>query len=620
MRDLTPELRRRCAIMLAQQGDLAAAIKTLESKSIMLETDGQLLLADLYRRANRVADAKLIYEKLIEAKPTELDVLRAAAAFYAQQQDKGRAEEILAKIDSARLRPGGREILQAEYEERFGSPGAADAAYVSATHAAPDDEAAWAALVGYRIRQQHFVEAQQAADEGLSRIQKSAELAALKSAAVALGASADEAIDLRPLADTFAANPDHPAVKSLIAAVEDSRAKKLPTTDALAAARKVIDQYPRFPALQLALVQWTLKLGQIDEAIRIVSRAMEQFPGNPDAPRLATAVYRAAGKWDLMAASATRWRERTLDNPRHADIALAVARFHLNDPVGALKILQPYLTKNPDPVGDAELITAAARAHAAANHPTDAENLLEPLLDKDGSWRAVWLTIAASDLTTAPSAEAWLSKIAPRISDDAPAEQYALANACYTASRRLNSKPLRDKCIAILDNLIKRPDATFAPFALHGLIAEQDGDFKLAEAAYRRSLSMNPNQPGPLNNLAYLILLRGGDLNEAKNLVGQAIALEPQAPEFYDTLARIQAKSDNADAAVESFQKALRLDPNSLQALIGLASTYTAAGKKDAAAPLLNQIDVLLKARPNLSPALRDELDAVRSTIKAVSN
>ena len=91
----------------------------------------------------------------------------------------------------------------------------------------------------------------------------------------------------------------------------------------------------------------------------------------------------------------------------------------------------------------------------------------------------------------------------------------------------------------ILDTLLPRNDASASMFALRGLLDEDKQDFKSAEAHYRKSLSMDEKQPGPLNNLAYVLLQHGGNLDEARSLSERAIALASQSADFYDTLARM---------------------------------------------------------------------------------
>ena len=84
-----------------------------------------------------------------------------------------------------------------------------------------------------------------------------------------------------------------------------------------------------------------------------------------------------------------------------------------------------------------------------------------------------------------------------------------------------------------------------------------------------------PDQPECLNNLAYILLLRdgGADVQEAQKLIDRAIELSPGTASFYDTLARVQLRLGQRETAIATFEKALKLEPNNLDALIGLATT-----------------------------------------------
>jgi Flp pilus assembly protein TadD len=113
-----------------------------------------------------------------------------------------------------------------------------------------------------------------------------------------------------------------------------------------------------------------------------------------------------------------------------------------------------------------------------------------------------------------------------------------------------------------------------------------------------------------------MILLSNGDLNEAKSFATRAVELSPSSASYLDTLARIQARQGDRDGAIATFQKALNLQPDSLEAMIGLASTLVDAGQRESAATLLSQINTLVKGRQRLSPQLQRELDLLRATVK----
>ncbi len=615
-KEMAPALREQAAVLLAQQFDNDRAIKVLQPMSDPTQP-AQLLLAELYWRVNRIADADATYQKLLARTPLSIASLQSAVSFHGSQKNVDHAKKLLTRLNELNLPPGWADLARAGYEERYGSPAEAVRLYDAAVAAAPSDPEAWRALIASQLRTERYAVAQTSAQRALQALPTNGVLKSLSTVAAALANSPDTSIDLRSLTSAFATAPDHPAVQQLLDAVADAQLRKLSPQDALAAARKVVDQYPRLVEFQLAAVQWNVTLHHLDDAAKLASRAVDQFPASAAAPRIAANVFRLMRKWDLAAAAAQQWRDRTLNNPLEADIFLADAKLHLKDPAGAIKILEPHLRKSSvDPAQNFGLRNTAARAYVAVNRTDDAQKLLEPLL-QDRAGRFAWLSVAATDLPTADLSRTWIEKAAQIVPADARAEQYTLASAWHTAGRRLQSRPMHDNAVKILDMLVAQSDASADALTLRGLAAEQSDDATTAEALYRRSLQLNPNQSLPLNNLAYLILVRSGDLAEAKNLSTQALALSPDAAEFHDTLARIHAKTGNYPSATESFLRALKLDPDNVQALIGLASIYSASGKKDPAAQLLIQIDHLIKANTDLSPPLRQELNSLRATVRA---
>jgi Flp pilus assembly protein TadD len=68
----------------------------------------------------------------------------------------------------------------------------------------------------------------------------------------------------------------------------------------------------------------------------------------------------------------------------------------------------------------------------------------------------------------------------------------------------------------------------------------QTGRVDEAEREYKRLLSRSPDNPHALNNLAWLHLTTGGDLDEAERLSARAVALRPESDEFRDTLEQIR--------------------------------------------------------------------------------
>jgi tetratricopeptide (TPR) repeat protein len=351
---------------------------------------------------------------------------------------------------------------------------------------------------------------------------------------------------------------------------------------------------------------------------------MDTFPNDPESARVTATVYRAGGNWEQAASAAQKWRERDPKNPAAADLMLADIRLSQGDPAAALKVLAPYTQPLVASRGQMAVATIYLRAQAQLGKEADAKAFLQPLLSRaaDGkAWRSVWMQLAGSDIKNVVTAADWLREIQPPVASANDAnEKIELARAWYTLAGRNRAaldEGALDEAVKLLDPIVREASTPVTAVLLRGAVADRSGDVKTAEDCYRRGLIAAPDQPDALNNLAYLVLLRGGDLDEALKLITRAVELAPGTSSFYDTLARVQMKRGDSAAGLASFEKALKLEPNNLEALIGMATTLCDTGKRDAAVGLLAQIDTIMKNKPAMSPQTRKELDALRATMKA---
>ncbi|MDB5290103.1 MAG: tetratricopeptide repeat protein, partial [Phycisphaerales bacterium] len=166
--------------------------------------------------------------------------------------------------------------------------------------------------------------------------------------------------------------------------------------------------------------------------------------------------------------------------------------------------------------------------------------------------------------------------------------------------------------------LIAKSDAKPQVWLLAAVAAQAQGDYPAAEEAFRHVLRANPQSPDSQNDLAYALWLKGRaeDLAEARKLAEAAVAAQPMNASFYDTLARVQAKSGDRKSAIGSFRAALEKDPNSLEAMIGMADLLLQEpGRRDEAKDLVAQIKRLMEASPPLSAVLRQQYQSVRDAV-----
>ena len=81
-----------------------------------------------------------------------------------------------------------------------------------------------------------------------------------------------------------------------------------------------------------------------------------------------------------------------------------------------------------------------------------------------------------------------------------------------------------------------------------------------AEKNYRRALEITPDSPIAANNLAWLIAVNQGNLDEALTLSQAVVNKNQTVSGYYDTLGLIYFKKELYSPAVEQFKKAVALD------------------------------------------------------------
>ena len=101
-----------------------------------------------------------------------------------------------------------------------------------------------------------------------------------------------------------------------------------------------------------------------------------------------------------------------------------------------------------------------------------------------------------------------------------------------------------------------------------------------AERDLRRSLDIKPDQPQVLNYLGYSWVDRGENLEEAFNLIQQAVALSPQSGFIVDSLGWAHYKMGQYDEAVTYLERAVGLAANDPILNDHLGDAYWRAGKE----------------------------------------
>ncbi|MGB9407536.1 MAG: tetratricopeptide repeat protein, partial [Terracidiphilus sp.] len=117
--------------------------------------------------------------------------------------------------------------------------------------------------------------------------------------------------------------------------------------------------------------------------------------------------------------------------------------------------------------------------------------------------------------------------------------------------------------------------------AILGMLEESRGNKQKAEDYYKKALVLQPTQPVAANNLAYLMLQNGENVDVALSLAETARRGMPDSPNSADTLAWAYYFKGTYGYARDLLEDALKINPNSTAMQYHLGMVYVKLGDRN---------------------------------------
>lgn len=570
------------------------------------DTEADILLAKVCDAQGDTPAAAAIYNTLLRNGEKSQDFIRSAAWFFANHGQNAIATKVLDRLKISSLSNLDQQAIWTQYEEAFGTLHEARARLLKCIAANPHSPDARAALMGFDIRHRAFDDAEKdftaataAGDadpsiDGLGQI-------------LALARKLPSNLTTGKLLDIASRQPlNKAAVQTLDAVV--NHPQKLPA---------ISDRFPNFMPAQLLLAEREIARGATNRAADVLTRAAMVDPTDPAAPRVSTQLDRSLGEWKVMATAAAQWRKRSLNDPLAADLALTTAYLHTNNADAALSQLSPYIQfALSHPQSNQTVLRLYCAGLCMSGYVAKAREILDAQIDKSSSWRAIALDVAARFCPTTKVAAAWIEHISPMTE---PSEQVDVAIAWETLGKRLHRKDFLTRAHTSLSALASQPHAPAKTWLALATTELDLSNMPAAASAYRRALQTGASDPAISNNLAYALLISGGNLTDARTAAQHAVAARPDDATFQSTLGQISRAMHDIPAATTAFQKALQSDPNNQAALLGMAQVDLHAQRLADAGTVVKHINSLARSSRPLSPRQRDQLNSVRAALHNVS-
>jgi tetratricopeptide (TPR) repeat protein len=116
-----------------------------------------------------------------------------------------------------------------------------------------------------------------------------------------------------------------------------------------------------------------------------------------------------------------------------------------------------------------------------------------------------------------------------------------------------------DKALLLYQQSIKDHPREIAFYILAGEMYESQKNWEQAKAMYQKALEIQPDNPRASNNLAYLLLQQGGNVDMALAMAQTARRGMPDSSNAADTLGWAYFQKGVYQSAIDMFQEALRL-------------------------------------------------------------
>ena len=215
--------------------------------------------------------------------------------------------------------------------------------------------------------------------------------------------------------------------------------------------------------------------------------------------------------------------------------------------VGAAKSRIDARLQGPNP--RPELLLLAARTYGSAGDLDGAEKLLKRAIEADGSLL--------------------------------PA--YALLGQLYYSQRKI------EQALKEFDMLAQRQSNPVAALTMMGVIHQGEGNLKEARRRYEQAIAIDPRAPVAGNNLAWMYLDSGENLDRALQLAQLAAEALPDTPQVLDTLGWAYYKKGLATSAVQPLMRSVEADPANPVTNYHLGLAYVKAGQTDLGRRALEQ-------------------------------
>ncbi len=589
-------LHETFALLVAGDPTQASSVETEMKKSISLDPKSanvKLLLASFYARNGRLQDAEQVCWSAVATDPKNLSARESLVQVILKQGNPARAEQVLRQASNELADNSQGVRMLADYYANSGQIDKAKTEFASLVHKYPKNVSVQEGYVRILLEVRDFATAQAVVTELMKKNSKDPQVAVLNGIVLLNNGKLVDAINALQNAATNA--PKDAFIQYWL-----GRAAQVKGDSGLAekSFRQAAQLNPRDLEAQEALARIAVLHGDMSMLADVAEKTIAAAPHFPGGYRWRATVELAHNSPDKAEADL---KTAMSIAPQNAPAYLMLGEIRYTQkrfPEGAA-LLEQALQYDPD--SDAALrglvnYDLSKKLPAQALARINAQIAKRP---KNSGFYDLLAVVQVQNKNLDLAIAAAQKSIEMNPDDSEAVSIYAQLQAARGQAAN---------AISVWEQWSKAHPGNAGSLVILGSLEESRGDKKKAEDCYKKALQIAPTQPVAANNLAYLMLQNGENVDVALTWAQTARQGMPNSPNSADTLAWAYYYKGTYGFARDLLQDAVKSDPSSAIMQYHLGMVYSKLQDRSNAVVHLKKA---ISLAPD-SPAARDARTALQ--------
>jgi len=563
--DIAPNeavLHETLALLVAGDPAQASSVEAEMKKSISLDPKSvnvKLLLASFYARNGRLQDAEQVCWSAVATDPKNLSAREALVQVILRQGNPARAEQVLRQVSNDLAdNPQGVRML-ADYYASSGQIDKAKSEFVSLAHKYPKNVSVQEGYVRVLLEVKDFTTAQTVVTELMKKNSKDPQVAVLNGIVLLNNGKLVDAINALQSAASNA--PKDAFIQYWL-----GRAAQMKGDSGLAekSFRQAAQLNPRNLEAQEALARIAVQHGDVSMLADVAEKTITAAPHFPGGYRWRATVELAHNSPDKAEAD-LKTAMSIAPQSAPAYLMLGEIRYTQKRFPEEAALLEQALQYDPDSVA---ALRGLVNYDLSKKLPVQALSRINAQIAKrpknSGFYDLLAMVqIQNKNLDLAIATAQKSMEVNP---DDSEAVTiYAQLQAARGQAAN---------AIGVWEQWSKGHPGNAGALVILGSLEESRGDKRKAEDYYKKALQIVPTQPVAANNLAYLMLQNGENVDVALTWAQTARQGMPDSPNSADTLAWAYYYKGTYGFARDLLEDAVKKDPNSATLQYHLGMVY----------------------------------------------